>query len=237
MKLKSIVTGAATAVLLSAGAAVASPADIFGTFTANFDVTAVNVTNLSRSESEATVANFDAARAGTLGGADSDSTVESFTYSGPLNFGTKAGSSTTIGEFINSGVLNGGSTSLDLTGSFAGLTNSKGNIDASPATATTTFYLFQALGGGFTAGAIDIAHDDGVLVLGAGGTPGPTSLVDTSISFGGGALSFLYVSTNSDPSIFRVDSEISSVPLPAAGWMLLAGLGALGAAARRRKAA
>ena len=31
--------------------------------------------------------------------------------------------------------------------------------------------------------------------------------------------------------------DVAPVPLPAAGWMLLAGLGALGAAAGRRKAA
>jgi hypothetical protein len=240
MTIKSLVAAASTALVLAAGTAAASPlraSDVVGTFTGDFFVTAVNVVGLSGTESQATMENFNAARAGTLGvgGAGPASVqyaIDTFEYSGALKFGTSAGSSTTISQFLNSA----GGTLTDLDLAFGQLTNSNGNIGSS--TATTTFYLFEAIAAGYTAGTLHIAHDDGILVLGAGGTAGPTQEVLTSVAFGGGALSFLYVSTNSDPSVFRVDSDdVSAVPLPAAAWMLLAGLGAIGAVARRRKAA
>lgn len=239
MAFKNLLAAASTAVILAAGAASAgsvsniNAATVAGTFSANFMVTAVNVTNVTGSQSQATMANFNAALAGTLGDGNEVYSSDVFTYSGTLDFGTSASNSTTIGSFIGSG--SGSESGLDAT--FAGLQNSKGSIGNG--TATSTFYLFEIMGGGgYSAGAFNVAHDDGMLLKDVAGVVGPTSLRGTRIEgFAGGKPVFLYVSTNSDPSIFRVDGEVSSVPLPAAGWMLLAGLGALGAAKRRRKAA
>jgi hypothetical protein len=241
MSFRSFIAATSTALVLVVGAANASPvsginpATVDGTFSGDFVIDVVNVTNLNSTESQATMANYSAAAAGTLGtGAPGAAPVfnsATLAYSGALNFGTTAGSGTTIGDFLNSagGTLGG----LDTT--FADLINSTGNIGTT--TATTTFYYFQAVYP-HTAGAFNIAHDDGVLVEGVGGVVGPTSLQGTRVEgFAGGLLSFLYVSTNSDPSIFRVDSDVSAVPLPAAGWMLLAGLGGLFGMRRLRKAA
>lgn len=238
MSIKTILAAASTTLLLVAGAASAgtvsniSAGSVAGSFTADFNVTAVNVTNLNSDQSKATMANYLAALGGTLGGGDETYASDTFAYSGALDFGTSSGSNTTIGSFIASG--SGSASGLDPN--FAMLTNSKCCIGSGTGTATTTFYLFEAILP-FTAGTFDIAHDDGVLVVGVGGREGPTSLKGTRIEgFAGGALSFLYVSTNSDPSIFRVDSDVAPIPLPAAAWMLLAGVAALGVTAQRRKA-
>ncbi len=56
------------------------------TLSGNFTVTAVNVTNLTSAESEATKANFNAALADTLGGENSVSVSDVFTYIGDLDF-------------------------------------------------------------------------------------------------------------------------------------------------------
>jgi hypothetical protein len=244
MTFKSILAATSTAVILAAGAASAGSVSnidadsVDGTFTAKFSVTAVNVVGLSSSESQATMENYSAALAETLGsgGAGPDPVLyatDTFQYEGALNFGTSVGDTTTISEFLGSA----GGTLTDLDTTFGDLVNSTANINNS--TATTTFYLFSILGGGgYSAGSFDIAHDDGVLIEGGGGVAGPTSERGTRIDgFAGGKPVFLYVSTNSDPSIFRVDGNVTQVPLPAAGWMLLAGVAALGAAKRRRKAA
>jgi hypothetical protein len=235
MTFKSILAAASTALLVTSGSAMAAAV---GTFSGVFNVTAVNVTNLNSAESEARQSNFDLALAGNLGGADSDSVSSTFTYDGVLDFETRSGSSTTIAQFLDSG--DGTLTGFDRLG-FGALTNSKGSISSTPGTATTTFYLFEALAPGYSADVINIGHDDGVRVFAdgvdIGGLFGPNSLRQTNVDFTGGKLAFLYVSTNSDPSIFKVDSDVSIVPLPAAGWMLLAGVAALGAAKRRRKAA
>ncbi|WP_375228050.1 VPLPA-CTERM sorting domain-containing protein [Roseobacter sp. S98] len=212
---------------------------VAGTFEGDFKVTAFNVTNLSRSESEASVANWDAVSApgSTFGGGDSVISTDTFSYSGALDFGTSSGSNTTIGSFLASG--SGSVSGLD--GGFGGLKNSKGNIDSGTGTATTTFYLFESLSA-FTSGTFNIAHDDGVLVLddgvALGGNAGPTGEIGTSVSgFDGGFVSFLYVSTNSDPSVLRVDSDVSPVPVPAGVVLMGTALAGFGAMRRRRKAA
>jgi hypothetical protein len=214
-----------------------------GTFSASFEVTAVNVTRVDRDESRATVSNFENALAeaqdplnDTFGDGDEGFAFDTFLYSGPLRFGTDGGASTTIGNFLNTGVSNGG-VLTDLDPTFASLTNSAGGIDQTPGVATTTFYLFRALAADFSAGLFDIAHDDGVRIPGLPGVAGPITETGTRIAFGGGPLAFLYVSSNSDPSVFRVDSSVRPVPLPAGIWMLLVGAGAFGLLARRRKAA
>ena len=214
-----------------------SAGSVTGTFGGDFSVTAYNVTNLSSSQSQASVANWDAVSApgSMFGGADSVISTDTFTYSGVLDFGTSSGTSTTIASFLGSG--SGTVSDLDL--SFGNLQNSKGSIGNS--TATTTFYLFEGLSA-FTAGTFDIAHDDGVLVLDdgveLGGRAGPTSQVGTSVSgFNSGIVSFLYVSTNSDPSVLRVDSDVSPVPLPAGVLLMGTALAGFGVMRRRKKAA
>lgn len=194
-----------------------------------FSVTAVNVTNLNSAESQATRANYDAALANTLGGGDSFSQFDAFTYTGALSFGPGAD---TISNWLGTGTP-GGVSGLDGIG---GLTLSSGNINNG--TATTTFFLFSlpALGpSDFT-----VRHDDGIAIFddGAliGGLVGPTSVKTTKVNgFNGGAFDVLYVATNNNPSILNVDA--SPVPLPAPFALLAAAMAGLGAMRLRRKAA
>ena len=221
---------ASVAAVTIAGAAGA--ATLSGTFT----VEAVNATGMSGTASQATLANFNAAWAGTdlSPGTPSAFVTSTFTYTGALDFDTRGQglSGTTISQFLDTGT-----GSSNEVASFGGLLNSSGSIGSS--TATTTFYKFTAV----NPQSLDfsIVHDDGVAVFDdnvlLGASVGPNSVLPNPTlidGFDGGTLSFLYVSTNSDPSVFIVDAT-TPVPLPAAGFMLLAGLGGL-AALRRKKA-
>ncbi len=190
---------------------------------------AINATNLTAAQSQATAANFNAA------GAMAGSNQMNFTYTGALNFGTFDGTdSTTIGDFLASG---GGSLSGLSIGAAGvlGLQNSMPDIGAG--TATSTFYLFQMmLPDAIT--RLSITHDDGVNVFDdfsfIGGFNGPNGVRTTDVmGFDGGNLSFIYVSTNGDPSVFRV----AAVPLPAGVILLMGGLGGLAALRRRQRAA
>ena len=225
---------AAAAVALFTVAGSADAAVLNGTF----NVTAVNVTNVSRTESEATRANFDAALADTLGGANSVSTSDSFVYTGPLFLGTPAAQ--TIAGWLGTGGV--GSSVSGLDAAFGGLTLSKGNIDApNGGTATTTFFLFTptfALG----AGEFTVRHDDGVALFedGAriGGFVGPNTARTTVVSgFGGGAFELLYVATNNNPSILEVDADLAPIPVPAPLALLASALMGFGFLGRRKKAA
>ena len=194
-----------------------------------------NVTNPTSAYPGASVANWDAVSApGSVScGANSVINTDKFTYSGVLDFGNSSGTSATISSFLGSDSV----SDLDLA--FGNLQYSKGSIGNG--TATTTFYLFEGLSA-FTAGTFDIAHDDGVLVLddgvALGGNAGPTGEIGTSVSgFDGGFVSFLYVSTNSDPSVLRVNSDVSPVPVPAGVVLMGTALAGFGAMRRRRKAA
>ena len=198
-----------------------------------FNVTAVNVTNLTSAQSQATRANFDAARNGTLGGGSSIYASDTFTYDGDIDFETKVGTSTKIGGWL----LTGGGAITDLDGGFANLQLSKGNIDNG--SATTTFFLFEStfqIG----KGSFDVSHDDGIAIFEngdrIGGFVGPNSVRDTLVSgFNGGKFELLYVATNSDPSILNVNADVAPVPLPAPFALLAAGLAGLGLLGRRRK--
>jgi hypothetical protein len=223
---------AAAVIALSGMVGAAQAATMNGTFT----VTAVNVKNVNAAQSNSTKAAFQAALA--MAGAMSNV----FTYKGDLKFSTSnnnpAGNSpTTILQWLQTG----GGTLSGLDPIFGGLQQSKGNIFATPGTATTTFYLFERLAS-LGKGEFKVTHDDGIQIyddgVSIGGFFNPTSKRDTTVKgFDGGKFSILYVATNSDPSILHVDANVAPVPLPAALPLLAAGLGGLALLRRRRKAA
>jgi hypothetical protein len=222
----SIFAAAAIALCSMAGASQAA------TMSGTFDVRAVNITNVNSTQSQATMANFNNA---LLSGVS-----DVFTYIGSLNFSTNAGGATTVASWLATGVANSvGGSVVGLDSALSTKQLSKGNINNG--TATTTFFLFTAKS---YVGAADfsVRHDDGIAVYDdnarIGGFLGPNSVRTTEVDgFDGGKFSILYVATNSDPSILKVDATLAPVPLPAALPLLAAGLGGLAMLRRRRKAA
>ena len=159
--------------------------------------------------------------------------LQTITYTGALDFATSIGSSTTIGSWLatGAGVVSG------LTGGTSGTQLSSADINAG--TATTTFFdIVGVFAQGFNS---IVRHDDGITAFDDGtqiaSSANPTTVVDTAVNgFNGGTWRLIYAATNSDPSILRVtgDRLPSTVPVPAAGFLLFGALGGL-AALRRRK--
>lgn len=239
MKILKIASAVVALSLASVGVAGASTL-----LSGIFNVTAVNVTNLSTSESRATMSNFNSALAGTLGNPASDPqpsvfNTDTFTYTGALNF--SVGQPQRADQRIDDWLDTAGGNVTGLSSLFAGLQLSFPDIGSG--SATTTFFLFERIGN-LTAGVFDIRHDDGVALFDdgvrAGGFNGPNGVRNTNgIAFDGGALSILYVATNGNPSVLQVrtTAEPAPIPVPAALPMLLAALGGLGFMAQRRRRA
>ncbi len=166
---------------------------------------------------------------GALGNRSDD-----FSYNGTLDFATyNYNDSTTVASWLSSGT----GSAVGLAAGLGGAQMSKPDINSG--TATTTFFLFTLLD---SLGSSDFAikHDDGVGVFEngslLGGFLGPNGVRTTNVSgYHGGTLQFLYVATNGDPSVFKVNA--TTVPVPAALPLLVGGLGMMGFVARRKRSA
>jgi hypothetical protein len=238
-RLKNFVAAVAVSVV-SVGAAGASTL-VSGVF----NVRAVNVTNLSSSESAATIDNFNAAWAGTLGNPASDAnpsvfTSDTFKFQGSLNFSVEG--SQTADQRIDRWLDTAGGTVTDLDATFAERQLSYPDIGTG--SATTTFFFFE-LFGALTEGDFAVRHDDGFAIFDdgtrVGGVNGPIGITNSAVNgeFDGGTFGLLYVATNGNPSVLQVHTtaQPAPVPVPAALPMLLAAMGGLGWMARRRRAA
>jgi type II secretory pathway pseudopilin PulG len=201
-----------------------------------FYITAINAQNQTSEQSQATVEvaqdAFNLAYAGSPGYAYAD-----FEYTGDLDFGTDNGDDTTIAGWLATGV-NGTVTNLDPA--FGALPLSKGNL--ADGTATSTFFvLTQSVSTG--PANYTLTHDDGFSLYAltdvrtlVGSDPGPGTVRTTKVpGFTGGILAMVYVATNSDPSILKV--EVAPVPLPATLPLCAAGLGGLVLLRHLRRAA
>jgi hypothetical protein len=205
--------------------AIAGAATLSGTF--YIDIYSYNAGG-TQSNADATLANLN-----TLAGPKVDSVV----WTGALDFRIGSGNSatTTIADFFASG-----------TGTVSGLDAGVGGLTLSLPTFqnTTMFDIRGTFLSGFTA---TVTHDDGFTAYRDGvelvpASPAPTTEKNTALNFGGpGELRLIYVAANGNPSILEVTGEnlpsAVPIPLPAAGWLLIGGIGALVAVRRRKKAA
>ena len=213
-----------------ASAVLAAPVSA-ATLNGIFNVTAVNALERTTNQSRATEANVDATYNAMVDGKYVNAR-DKFTYTGDLDFGTYDSKD---GTTILGWLMSGGGIIDGLDASFGALQLSKPSI--SKGTATTTFFVFTTMFN--AAGDFIVKHDDGMAIFDdgvrIGGRQGPNALKTTTVkAFDGGEFSLLYVATNGDPSVLYVDANLAPIPLPASLPLLLAGLGGLAIARRKR---
>lgn len=209
------------------------------TLSGTFSVTGINVTGLNSSKSRAIASNFQAAESAYFGGPAFGSSVilDNFTYAGELDFGTfDPNDGTTVAGWL----ATGGGTVTDLSTELGGAQLSKPNI--SNGTATSTFFLFVLMDD-ILPGDFMVRHDDGMNIFEnsfdtlVGGFNGPNGVRNTTVTgFRGGVFGLLYVATNGDPSVLKVDFSPAPIPLPATLPMLLAGFAGMVLVRRRARA-
>lgn len=219
-RFSKVLTAAATSAALLVGAATtASAAILTGTFTVdfqNFDASG------SSSNASASLATYN------------DNIVEdTFIYTGPLDFSSTVGAPTVAEFFASAG---GSLSNVDVDLSNYTLSTGAGS-PGSGTFGTTTLLRFMKTFSPSASFYGTISHDDGITLF-ADGSPvatsaAPTPLETTNYSFNGSDFDLIYVAANGDPSILQV----SAVPVPAAGLLLLTALaGGAAVAHRRRKA-
>ncbi len=221
----TFIAAAATLALFSAEATAAT---LNGTYTINvrnFADTGGDSNVVTSGNSAANRANVDAQAI--------DAIIE---YTGDLDFAIGSGSSstTTIDDFLTS---KGGMYSV--TSSAFGFDIATAILSQGSYIQTTFFEIFGSFAGNAANGII--THDDGVTLEGvnvAGGVSAPPTPKKTTLfSADAGDFTLLYASANGNPSILKVEADVSPVPLPAGALLLLTGLAGMGVARRRKKAA
>ena len=211
----------AVAAMVTAGAIGGAQASTLTSSALHFDVYNYDAGGSS--------ANADATQANVAAAALAGKLVASFDYTGDVGFlEPSSGGINTIGAFLQSA---GGNLFNFTTGSLAalsGMTMSTGGFR------TTT--LMNIMGSLMTGGTLSITHDDGISFCqsACSGKDVPTSAYTDVFNPSAGAFQLIYSAANGLPE--QLTANMSAVPLPAAGFLLLGGLAGL-AGLKRRKAA
>lgn len=202
--------GGVLAATMAVGLAAASSAGA-ATMTGTFDI------NVYTYNAGGSAPNASATVANLVG----KTLTANVTYTGDIDFMTN-GNSTTLADFLGSGtgsyVVNSGSVAGQMTAGGFGT--------------TSLFDITSTITGSYKAVA---THDDGLSVYNNGSLVAdssyPTSAIPTPFNLTSGSLRMIYSAANGNPEQLNV--QLSPVPVPAGGILLLSALG--GVAALRRK--